>query len=166
MILITCLLYPYNKAYNKKRRGDTLEIRKATIQDIKLITELRITFLRLFEENQINQEQIKQYFMEHIPTQQCTFLLTYDHDKIVGTGAIYYYRSIPSNQCPTGRIGHITSMWVNPYYRIAKKLLDGLIADAKGKCDEIQLSSSADGINLYEKYGFKKKEDVYTWTIL
>ena len=159
-------MYPYNKAYNKKRRGDTLEIRKATIQDIELITELRITFLRLFEENQINQEQIKQYFMEHIPTQQCTFLLTYDHDKIVGTGAIYYYRSIPSNQCPTGRIGHITSMWVDPNYRIAKKLLDGVIADAKGKCDEIQLSSSADGINFYEKYGFKKKEDVYTWTIL
>ncbi len=146
-----------------------MEIRKATIQNIELITELRITFLRLFEENQINQEQIKQYFMEHIPTQQSTFLLTYDHDKIVGTGAIYYYRSIPSNQCPTGRIGHITSMWVDPNYRgqqIAKKLLDGLITDAKGKCDEIQLSSSADGINLYEKYGFKKKEDVYTWTIL
>ena len=107
--------------------------------------------------------------MDHIPTKQCTFLLTYDQDKIVGTGAIYYYRSIPSNRCPTGRIGHITNMWVDPYYQrqqIAKKLLDQLIADAKGKCDEIQLSSSADGIKLYEKYGFKKKEDVYTWTMI
>ncbi|MFQ9923133.1 MAG: hypothetical protein ACLRVU_06435 [Beduini sp.] len=44
--------------------------------------------------------------------------------------------------------------------------MDPLIAETKGKCDQIQLSFSADGIQLYEKYGFIKKEDVYTWTMI
>ena len=64
----------------------------------------------------------------------------------------------PYFQCPSGKIGLLSSMFTDLDYRrkgIARELLSRVISDAREYgCGTVQITASDMGVKLYTEYGF------------
>lgn len=135
--------------------------RKATSSDIDFLTDSRLKFIEVGEEHDKYgeiRENIKQYFQETLIDESCEVIMAEKDDNIIGTGTVFYYKSVPSKNNVNGKNAYITSMFVNKDERrqgIAFEILDQLIALAKAKdYGVIMLNASEMGEALYQKYGF------------
>ncbi len=142
----------------------SLNYKKATLDDIEILTETRITVLksanRLSDDADMSEvkKQSYEYYREAIENNTHTAYLVFDGEEFVGAGGISYYRVMPTYSNPTGRKAYIMNMYTKPAYRrkgIAFKTLDLLIKDAKDRgITAISLEATEMGRPLYEKYGF------------
>jgi len=138
--------------------------KKATIDDLELLTETRIEVLRAA--NQLSDDvdmsevktQSREYYRNALRNDTHVAYLIFDEDKFVGAGGISYFQVMPTFHNPTGRKAYIMNMYTKPEYRrkgIAYKTLDLLVSDAKSKgITAISLEATDMGRPLYEKYGF------------
>ena len=89
--------------------------------------------------------------------------LALDGDQIVGTSGMSFVEKPPYFECPSGRIGLLSSMFTSPAYRrkgIAKELLDRVVNEAKAYgCGTVQITASDVGVKLYTAYGFVHNEN-------
>jgi GNAT superfamily N-acetyltransferase len=141
-----------------------LEFRKATEEDIDLLTQTRIEVLRAANrlpdsaDMREVERQSRAYYGSAIPDGSHTAFLVFDGDQFVGAGGISYYRVMPTYHNPTGKKGYIMNMYTRPEYRrkgIAFHTLDLLIRDARKKgIISVSLEATEAGRPLYEKYGF------------
>ena len=146
-----------------------IEYRKATINDLAVLTETRIEVLRVANRLKDNvdtsevRRQSEEYYISALNNDTHVTYLVYDEEKIIGTGGISYFQVMPTYHNPTGRKAYIMNMYTNPEYRrkgIALKTLDLLVEDAKAKgITAISLEATDMGKPLYEKYGFVKMND-------
>lgn len=146
-----------------------IEYRKATINDLAVLTETRIEVLRAANRLKDNvdmsevRRQSEEYYISALNNDTHVAYLVYDEEKIIGTGGISYFQVMPTYRNPTGRKAYIMNMYTNPEYRrkgIALKTLDLLVEDAKAKgITAISLEATDMGKSLYEKYGFVKMND-------
>lgn len=146
-----------------------IEYRKATINDLAVLTETRIEVLRAANRLKDNvdmsevRRQSEEYYISALNNDTHVAYLVYDEEKIIGTGGISYFQVMPTYHNPTGRKAYIMNMYTNPEYRrkgIALKTLDLLVEDAKAKrITAISLEATDMGKPLYEKYGFVKMND-------
>lgn len=146
-----------------------IEYRKATINDLAVLTETRIEVLRAANRLKDNvdmsevRRQSEEYYISALNNDTHVAYLVYDEEKIIGTGGISYFQVMPTYHNPTGRKAYIMNMYTNPEYRrkgIALKTLDLLVEDAKAKgITAISLEATDMGKTLYEKYGFVKMND-------
>ena len=146
-----------------------LSYRKATLDDLEILTETRIEVLRAA--NQLNgdvdmsevKKQSFEYYQNSLENDTHLAYLIYDDDKFVGAGGISYFQVMPTYHNPTGKKAYIMNMYTNPNYRrqgIAYKTLDLLVADARKKgIVAISLEATEMGRPLYEKYGFVNMKD-------
>lgn len=151
-------------------RGDNalmnLTYKKATIQDIDLLTKSRIEVLRaanqLPDDVDMSEVEIQSYdyYKKALTDGTHTAYLVFDGDRFVGAGGISYFRVMPTYHNTSGRKAYIMNMYTNPDYRrkgIACKTLELLVADAKEKgITAISLEATDTGRALYEKFGFVK----------
>ena len=141
-----------------------INFRYATISDLDFLVELRIRDLKMFSNQNINQDtinNIKKFYQNGIKSQTCFTLLGFDNDNFVASGTLYLYNIMPSNENPSGIMGQLTNIWVDEKYRhqgIASRIVSDLLTKGQGKCGMICLNSSKDAIALYQKLGFKTKE--------
>ena len=119
-----------------------LHYKKATIDDLEILTETRIEVLRaanqLSEEIDMSevQKQSYDYYKKALENSTHIAYLIYDKEIFVGAGGISYFKVMPTYHNPTGRKAYIMNMYTKPDYRrrgIAFKTLDLLVADAKEK---------------------------------
>ena len=146
-----------------------IEYRKATINDLAVLTETRIEVLRVANRLKDNvdtsevRRQSEEYYISALNNDTHVTYLVYNEEKIIGTGGISYFQVMPTYHNPTGRKAYIMNMYTNPEYRrkgIALKTLDLLVEDAKAKgITAISLEATDMGKPLYEKYGFVKMND-------
>ena len=142
-----------------------INFRYATISDLDFLVELRIRDLKMFSNQNINQDtinNIKKFYQNGIKNQTCFTLLGFDNDNFVVSGTLYLYNIMPSNENPLGRVGQLTNIWVKEEYRhqgIATKVVKELIALKKDECGMVCLNSSHEAKSLYQKIGFKTKEN-------
>ncbi len=146
-----------------------LEFRKATEEDIDLLTQTRIEVLRAANrlpdsaDMREVERQSRAYYGSAIPDGSHTAFLVFDGDQFVGAGGISYYRVMPTYHNPSGRKGYIMNMYTRPGYRrmgIARRTLDLLVRDAGEKgITFISLEATPAGRPLYEKYGFTAMAD-------
>ena len=146
-----------------------LTYKKATIEDIDLLTETRIKVLRAA--NQLSdKEDMKEVEKESYHYYQKALLdgshiayLVFDENRFVGAGGVSFFQVMPTYHNPNGNKAYIMNMYTNPEYRrrgIAYKTLDMLIRDTKSKgITAISLEATEMGRPLYEKYGFVKMND-------
>ena len=146
-----------------------LEYRKASIEDVDLLTKTRIEVL--LAANHLPgstdmgevEKQSRAYYENAIPDGTHTAFLVFDREQFVGAGGISYYQVMPTYHNPTGRKGYIMNMYTRPEYRrmgIAYHMLDLLIQDAREKdVTFISLEATSAGRPLYEKYGFSSMTD-------
>lgn len=138
--------------------------KRATIEDIDILTKTRIEVLRaanrLPDETDMSvvEKNSYEYYSKSLVDGSHTAYLVFDQERFVGAGGISYYQVMPTYHNPSGKKAYVMNMYTNPEYRrqgIAYKTLDLLIRDAKDRNVEcISLEATDMGRPLYEKYGF------------
>ena len=146
-----------------------LTYKKATIDDLELLTNTRITVLRAAnklsanEDMSVVKEESYHYYRDALTNDTHVAYLIFDDNEWVGAGGISFFKVMPTFHNPTGRKAYIMNMYTKPEYRrngIAYKTLDLLIEEAKRKgITAISLEATDMGRPLYEKYGFVKMND-------
>lgn len=147
----------------------SLAYKKATIEDIDILTETRITVLRAA--NQLSDEvdmtevrnQSYEYYRQALTDDTHVAYLVLDEEEVVGAGGVSFFRVMPTFHNATGKKAYIMNMYTKPEYRrrgIAYKTLDLLVAEARKRgIKVISLEATKMGRALYEKYGFVKMND-------
>lgn len=143
--------------------------KKATIEDIEILTKTRIEVLRAANKlsDDVDMAEVEkqsyEYYVDALKNGTHTAYLVFDGTKFVGAGAISYYKVMPTYHNPSGKKAYIMNMYTNSDYRrkgIALKTLDLLVKDAKEKgINAISLEATDMGRPLYEKYGFVNMKD-------
>lgn len=140
--------------------------KRATLQDINLLTAMRIEVLRaankLSGDNDMSEvaKQTYDYYRKTLCDGSHIAYLIFDDSRAVGTGGVSFFQVMPTYHNPSGKKAYIMNMYTNPEYRrkgIAFQTLDMLISDIKQKgIMAISLEATDMGRLLYEKYGFIK----------
>lgn len=143
-----------------------LVYKKATIEDIDVLTETRIEVLRAANKlsADTNMDEVRKqsydYYEKALSDGTHIAYLIFDENQIVGTGGVSLFRVMPTYHNPSGKKAYIMNMYTKPMYRrrgIAYKTLDKLIKDVNSKgITAISLEATDMGRPLYEKYGFVK----------
>lgn len=143
--------------------------KKATIEDIDLLTKTRIEVLRAANKlsDDIDMSEVEkqsyEYYKRALLDGSHTAYLVFDEQKIVGTGGVSYFQVMPTYHNPSGLKAYIMNMYTNLEYRrrgIAIETLRLLVEDAKEKgISAISLEATDMGRPLYEKFGFVKMND-------
>lgn len=140
------------------------KFRRATIEDIPLLLECRISLLHSavgkgdVEKWNFVEEQIEQYYKNAIPNDIHIAYLAFKGERCVGTGGVCFYQVLPTYYKPTGKKAYIINMYTAPEYRrqgIATQILELLVKECL--CREtsyISLEATDMGRSLYEKCGF------------
>ena len=146
-----------------------LTFRKATVDDIDLLTKTRIEVLRAANRLPVDtdmgdvEKQSRLYYEKALRDGTHTACLVFDRDRWVGAGGISYYQVMPTYHNPSGNKAYIMNMYTHPEYRrqgIARRMLDILINDAKEKgISFITLEATSMGRPLYENAGFVTMKD-------
>lgn len=146
-----------------------LTYKRATIEDINVLTATRIEVLRaankLFEDTDMSEveKQSYNYYQRALCDGSHIAYLVFDENCFVGAGGVSFFQVMPTYHNPSGNKAYIMNMYTNPEYRrkgIAYKTLDMLIRDSKNKgITAISLEATDMGRPLYEKYGFVKMDE-------
>lgn len=135
--------------------------RFASIKDLDLLVQLRLDFLEVdinYKDYDTIKDNCYSYFQNALSESLCDVILAEDNEKIVGTGIVFYYNSVPSTFNITGRNAYVTSMFVQEEYRrkgIGSTMLKQLIDASKQKGYQIILLNASEmGKALYRKFGF------------
>lgn len=138
--------------------------KKATIEDIVLLTKTRIEVLRAANNltSDIDMAEVEresyEYYRQAFHDDSHIAYLVFDDDKFVGAGGVSYYQVMPTYHNPSGKKAYIMNMYTKPLYRrngIAIRTLALLVEDAKKRgITSISLEATEMGRPLYEKFGF------------
>ena len=136
--------------------------RKLTEKDLDVFIRMRIAQLR--EEGATEDvdlvQPLKDYYLRHLADGTFVSWLALDGEKIIGTSGMSFVEKPPYFNCPSGRIGLLSSMYTDPAYRrkgIAKELLRRVTEEARAYgCGIVQITASDMGVLLYTDFGFQK----------
>ena len=139
-------------------------LRKATLDDIELLIQLRIDYLiedrgnLSPEEEAAVKKQLKTYFAKHISDNTFIGIIAEVDNKIVSTAYLAISEKPANPAFITGITGTLLNVLTYPEYRkkgIATKVINKVIDEARGVgVSRIDLSATADGKYLYEQMGF------------
>jgi len=146
-----------------------IEYRKATVDNIDELVKVRLDFL--LQVNSISTEEDKKALIE--PTGEFlraglsdgSFIqwLATDGGKIIGTSSVSFYLLPPILRRLNGKSAYIANISTYPAYRkqgVGTKLLTLAIDEAKSAgCADIHLHATDMGRPLYEKHGFRPKDN-------
>ena len=146
-----------------------IEYKKAKVENLEELVGLRLKVLKVA--NKLNDsedmgnipENTRNYYKNALNGKDCTIILAYDKDKIVGCGGASYYDVMPTCDNPTGKNAYIMSMYTDLDYRrkgIANHILQILMEDISEKnIVRVTLEATDMGKELYKKNGFMFMEN-------
>ena len=138
--------------------------KKAAIEDINTLTEIRIKVLRAANKlpettdmSRVRAETLR-YYKKALLDGTHVACLAYEGGKFAGAGGICFYTVMPTVHNPSGEKAYIMNMYTEPQYRrngVAYGMLDMLVNEARARgIQAISLEATDMGRPLYEKYGF------------
>lgn len=143
--------------------------KKATIEDLDILTETRITVLRAANQlsDDVDMSEVRaqsyEYYKRALSNDTHVAYLVLDGEEFVGAGGVSFFEVMPTYHNPTGKKAYIMNMYTKPEYRrqgIAYQTLDMLVKEAKKRgITAISLEATKMGRALYEKYGFVSMDD-------
>lgn len=143
-----------------------LEYKKATIEDLDLLTRTRVEVLRaaneLPEDTDMSEveKQSYDYYKKALADGSHIGYLVFDGEAFAGAGGVSFFQVMPTYHNTSGKKAYIMNMYTAPEYRrrgIAWQTLDKLVKEAKERgIFAISLEATDMGRPLYEKYGFVK----------
>lgn len=146
-----------------------LTYKKATLEDVDILTATRIEVLRAANKlsDDIDMSEVKKqsydYYNKALRDGTHIAYLVFDKSRVIGAGGVSFFQVMPTYHNPSGKKAYIMNMYTSPEYRrkgIAYKVLDMLVKDAKSMgILAISLEATVMGFPLYEKYGFTKMKN-------
>ena len=150
-------------------KTESLLYRRAGSHDRELLTRLRLEVLRaangLEEDVDLSRTELesRRYYETCFPEDSHAAWLVFDGEEVVGTGAVSFYKVMPTYHNPSGKKAYIMNMYTRPDYRrrgIARRVLELLTAEAEMRqIDAVTLEATAAGRPLYEAFGFTAMRD-------
>lgn len=150
-------------------KTESLLYRRAGSHDRELLTRLRLEVLRaangLEEDVDLSRTELesRRYYETCFPEDSHAAWLVFDGEEVVGTGAVSFYKVMPTYHNPSGKKAYIMNMYTRPDYRrrgIAHRVLELLTAEAEMRqIDAVTLEATAAGRPLYEAFGFTAMRD-------
>ena len=141
-----------------------LTYKRATLEDIDVLTETRIEVLRAANKlpDDTDMSEVKKqsydYYKKALRDGTHIAYLIFEGERFAGAGGVSFFQIMPTYHNPSGKKAYIMNMYTRPDYRrrgIAYKTLDLLVKDAKSMgITNIFLEATDMGCPLYEKYGF------------
>lgn len=147
-----------------------ISYRKADINDIEQLVQLRIDFLkevqpqesRLYTEEALR-TSLSHYFHTNIMANQFIAWVAVDGNKLIATSGLVFFEVAPGFTLIDGKIAYIMNMFTDANYRgkgIAKELFQYILEEAKEiGYRRISLHATDAGRIIYEKFGFKLTND-------
>lgn len=137
---------------------------KATIEDIGVLTDLRIAYLNedlgvISNENlELRQASLPSYYEKHLNKDLMAYVAR-DEIDIVSCAFLLIVEKPMSPSFITGKTGTVLNVYTKPDYRkkgYAKKLITTMLEDAKAEgLSIIELKATEDGYSLYKSVGFE-----------
>ncbi len=137
---------------------------KATIQDIKALTDLRIAYLKedlgsiTDDDLYLMKTSLPAYYEKHINKDLMVYVAR-NEDDIVSCAFLLLVEKPMSPSFITGKTGIVLNVYTKPEYRhrgYAKKLMKMMLEDGKAQdLSVIELKSTEDGYSLYKSVGFE-----------
>ncbi len=154
-----------------KIETDKINYRRANIDDVETLVDLRARFLNELynhpydDETKILKRSLRQYLSEAIPSNDFVAWVAEHNERIIGTGGMVVWR-MPSRYggLESGRLGYVLNLYTIPEARrkgIGTRLLNELIEEAGSLgLKYLHLHSSEDGTNMYRKAGFTEPDEI------
>ncbi len=137
---------------------------KATIQDIGVLTDLRIAYLQedlgaiSDKDLEMMQVTLPGYYKKHLNKDLMVYVAR-DEADIVSCAFLLIVEKPMSPSFITGKTGTVLNVYTNPEYRnkgYAKTLMTMMLEDATAQSvSVIELKSTEDGYMLYKSVGFE-----------
>ena len=145
------------------RKGAKMNITYRRLEEKDLDTFINMRIIQLREEGATEDIDLvpclKDYYNRHMGDGTFVSWLALDGDKIIGTSGMSFVEKPPYFGCPNGRIGLLSSMFIDPDYRrcgIGKELLRRVVEEAREYgCGAVHITASDMGVKLYTAFGFK-----------
>lgn len=139
-----------------------MEIRKAEQEDIKLVFENRMSFVREIcgTEPTAEFEESTYCFLEkHISDGTLLVWLALDENALVSIVVLCIYEVLPNPSNFSGKTGLLLNVYTREDYRrkgIVTQLIKNILADAKALgVGKVVLNATDEGRYVYEKLGFE-----------
>ena len=141
-----------------------MEIRRATIEDLEKIIEIRKKQLidEGYDPNVDIDESLRDFFREKFENGTLVEFFGVEDGEIIATSAVIFMRYPPSFRFPTGIRGYITNVYTDPSHRrkgIATKMITLAVEEAKKHgIRKLILMASDHGKPVYQRFGFRESE--------
>lgn len=146
--------------------GEPFTIRRATVEDIDLLVELRDAMWReIAGEMEIGDVSealgnTRKYFEAAVPNGDYVCLLAETEGRVVSVGGMVIYRKPSQPLSPVGVEGYILNMLTVSEWRgkgVASAIMRELLACAReAGAGLVWLRATEDGRRVYEKFGFEE----------
>jgi GNAT superfamily N-acetyltransferase len=143
-----------------------MQFRLATIEDVPVITKMRIRFLKEIEDRveNLSEERLEktlyEYFTRHLASGDFICWLAVDHTIVVATGGICFNLYPPSFSALTEMRAYIMNVYVLPDYRgggIGSNIFGRLMQEAHNRhACVVSLHTTEMGLEMYKRFGFKE----------
>ena len=97
--------------------------KKATIEDIDILTEIRVEVLRAANKLPVdtNMDEVRKQSYNYYKNALCNgthiAYLVLAENQIVGTGGVSFFQVMPTYHNPSGKKAYIMNMYTKPQYR-------------------------------------------------
>ena len=148
---------------------DDISFRKADIDDLYKVLDLRMVFLNDYKDHEDDDEarvlksNIENYLKDALPGGRFIAYLAYHNGKPIASGGMEIREVAPRyGSISNGRMGYIMNMYTIPSYRkmgIGSAILELLKNEAREMgISFLHLHASKDGDSIYRKAGFMDHE--------
>ena len=145
----------------------TAVVRRATLEDIDTLVDLRTAFVSEFSEDETHREELVGYLRRALESESFLAWLVVDDGHVVATsGMVVYERMMRSRGAGVGHEGYILNVYTYPEFRrrgYGRLAMEALMECASERRIRLTLLATDHGRGLYEALGFEPDTRTYRW---